>query len=106
MRAPAKRTSHRKPEPDNVYDPAWLVGRIQEAGPIAVYLLGHGLAGEDGDLVGRIQRFAGDDNSIEVLDDIRDFVRIVNWITQAYAVGIAVGQRLQPDAFNASGGVR
>jgi hypothetical protein len=108
MKAPASKSAYHydpavKPSPH--YDPDWFVTRIQAAGPVAVYLLAHGLIDQEDDLIGRLQTFAGDTDSIELEGDL-EFERIINWMTHAYAVGVAVGQRLQPGAFNADGGGR
>ncbi len=101
------KVSSKHPDDEYPYQTAWLIDRVRAAGPVAVYLLGHGLADEAGDLVYQLQKFAGDVESIENKGDSdRVLDKIINWITQAYAVGIAVGQRLQPGAFNTDGGAR
>jgi len=98
-----KKPARPKPDPFPTFP---LVTSIRKAGPIAAYLLARGFDLDDGgELVTQIQTFAGDDAPIDLVQD-DEFSRIMRWIEQAYAVGIAVGQRLQPGAFTARGGVR
>ena len=90
----------RRKIPIDPYDPAWFVNRIRAAGPLASELLVSGLLeATDGDPVRHFQALSGDADPIAVEDD--DFPRIVVWMLTAYAVGIAVGSRLQPGALEA-----
>lgn len=98
-------TTKQSTVPVDVHDPGWIAGRIRAAAPVAVKLLSRGLGGDNMDLTEEVQAFSGDTEWIN-LQDKDEFVRIVRWIADSFAVGVAYGQRIQPGAFNAGGGGR
>jgi hypothetical protein len=82
-------------------EPLALVARIRAAHRLAGKILGRGFSNEHAQLENALKAFAGDDDVIEVPDG--EYPRIENWILQAFAVGVAVGQRLDVRAFETGG---
>jgi hypothetical protein len=94
-------TTKRTSKPVAPDEPLALIARIRAAHRLAIEILARGFSNENAQLEDALKAFAGHDDAIEVPDG--EYPRIENWILQAFAVGVAVGQRLDVRAFETGG---